>query len=107
MTTEEASLKKNESLAYFKSYHTKSSKKFKKSYFKIGDKIRISKYRTIFDKSYKGNWSEELFIINNIQPTTPITYKIKDLLGEDIEGSFYKQELQNADQEVFRIEKVL
>ena len=61
MSPEEASLKKNESVAYLKSYHTKPSEKFKKPYFKIGDKVRIRKYRRIFDKSYKGNWSEELF----------------------------------------------
>ena len=67
--------------------------------------MRISKYREIFDKSYKGNWSEELFIINKIQPTVPITYKIKDLLGEDIKGSFYRQELQKADQEYLELKR--
>ena len=107
MAPKEASLKKNESIAYLKSYHSKPSKELKEPYFKIGDKVRISKYRGIFDKSYKGNWSEELFMINKIQPTIPITYKIKDLLGEDIKRFFYKQELQKADQEIFRIEKVL
>ena len=107
MTPKEASKKTNESIAYLNSYHSGAPQRLKKPYFKIGDKVRISKYRGIFDKSYKGNWSEELFIINKIQPTVPITYKIKDLLGEDIKGSFYQQELQKADQEIFRIEKVL
>ena len=107
MAPKEASKKKNESIAYLNSYHSGAPQKLKKPYFKIGDKVRISKYREIFDKSYKGNWSEELFIINKIQPTIPITYKIKYLLGEDIKGSFYRQELQKADQEIFRIEKVL
>ena len=107
MKPKEASMKKNESITYLNSYHSKAPKKLKKPFFKIGDKVRISKYREIFDKSYKGNWSEELFIIKEIQPTIPITYKIKDLLGEDIEGSFYEQELQMADQKIFRIEKVL
>ena len=107
MTPKEASKKTNESIAYLNSYHSGAPQRLKKPYFKIGDKVRISKYREIFDKSYKGNWSEELFVINKIQPTVPITYKIKDLLGEDIKGSFYRQELQKADQEIFRIEKVL
>ena len=107
MTPKEASLKKNESIAYLNSYHDEPFPKFKKPSFKEGDKVRISKYRGIFDKSYKGNWSEELFVIYKTQPTIPITYKIKDLLGEDIKGSFYEQELQKADQEVYRIEKVL
>ena len=107
MTPKEASLKKNESIAYLNSYRDEPFPKFKKPSFKEGDKVRISKYRGIFDKSYKGNWSEELFVIYKTQPTIPITYKIKDLLGEDIKGSFYEQELQKADQEVYRIEKVL
>ena len=107
MTPQEASLKKNESIAYLNSYHDEPFPKFKKPSFKEGDKVRISKYRGIFDKSYKGNWSEELFVIYKTQPTIPITYRIKDLLGEDIKGSFYEQELQKADQEVYRIEKVL
>ena len=107
MTPKEASKKKNESIAYVNSYNSGAPQKLKKPYFKIGDKVRISKYREIFDKSYKGNWSEELFMINKIQPTVPIIYKIKDLLGEDVKGSFYRQELQKADQEIFRIEKVL
>ena len=107
MTPKEASLKKNESIAYLNSYHDEPFPKFKKPSFKEGDKVRISKYRGIFDKSYKGNWSEELFVIYKTQPTIPITYRIKDLLGEDIKGSFYEQELQKADQEVYRIEKVL
>ena len=107
MKPKEASMKKNESITYLNSYHSKAPKKLKKPFFKIGDKVRISKYRGIFDKSYKGNWSEELFIIKEIQPTIPITYKIKDLLDEDIIGSFYEQELQRADQEIFRIENVL
>ena len=107
MTPKEASLKKSESIAHLNSYHDESFPKFKKPSFKEGDKVRISKYRGIFDKSYKGNWSEELFVIYKTQPTIPITYRIKDLLGEDIKGSFYEQELQKADQEVYRIEKVL
>ena len=107
MTPQEASLKKNESIAYLNSYHDEPFPKFKKPSFKEGDKVRISKYRGIFDKSYKGNWSEELFVIYKTQPTIPITYRINDLLGEDIKGSFYEQELQKADQEVYRIEKVL
>ena len=107
MKPKEASMKKNESITFLNSYYSKAPIKLKKPFFKIGDKVRISKHRGIFDKSYKGNWSEELFIIKEIQPTIPITYKIKDLLGEDIIGSFYQQELQRADQEIFRIENVL
>ena len=34
--------------------------------FKICDHVRISKYKNIFAKGYKPNWSEELFVIKKI-----------------------------------------
>ena len=76
--------------------------------FKIGDTVRISKYkRKTFDKGYTPNWTEEVFIISEIQPTDLITYKIKDLNGEEIGGTFYREELQKTDQTIYRIEKVI
>ena len=45
--------------------------------------------------------------IHKIQYTNPITYKLKDLRGEDIQGSFYEPELLEAKQDVFRIDKVI
>ena len=78
-----------------------------KAKFKIGDKVRISRTKSTFEKGYLPNWSEQLYMINKVQSTTPITYKLKNLLGEDIEGSFYQQELQKSYQEVYRIEKVI
>ena len=33
--------------------------------FKVGDNVRISKYKNIFAKGYPPNWSEEVFIIIN------------------------------------------
>ena len=76
--------------------------------FKIGDMVRISKYkRKVFDKGYTPNWSEEVFTVDKIQYTNPITFKLKDLRGEDIQGSFYEPELLEAIQDVFRIDKVI
>ena len=75
--------------------------------FKIGDYVRISKYKNIFSKCYLPNWSEEIFIINKVKNTVPWTYLINDLNGEEIKGSFYEKELQKTDQEEFRIEKVI
>ena len=34
--------------------------------FKIGDFVRISKYKNIFAKNYVPNWSEEVFVIETI-----------------------------------------
>ena len=50
---------------------------------------------------------EEVYKISKIQLTIPATYKITDYNGEEIQGSFYEQELQKTSQKIFRIEKVL
>lgn len=79
-----------------------------RSKYKIGDKVRISKYkRKVFDKGYSPNWTEEIFIIDKIEYTNPLTYKLKDLNNEEIKGSFYEPELLKAEQDVFRIDKVI
>ena len=75
--------------------------------FKVGDHVRISKYKNIFAKGYTPNWSEEVFVINKIKNTVPWTYAISDLNGEEITGSFYEKELQKTSQEKFRIEKII
>ena len=107
MTPEEASRKANEDKVYLNLYEQEISQKSVPK-FKIGDKVTISKYkRKIFDKGYTPNWTEEIFVVDKIQYTNPITYKIKDLNGENIMGTFYQKELSRATQEIFRIEKVL
>ena len=75
--------------------------------FDIGDKVRISKKKRTFEKGYTPNWSEELFVIDKQLDTSPVTYGLKDLKGENIKGRFYEPELQKSSQQVFRIEKVL
>ena len=47
-----------------------------------------------FEKGYTPNWSEEIFVIDKLLDTSPVTYTIKDLKGENIQGSFYEPELQ-------------
>ena len=61
--------------------------------FKIGDHVRISKYKNIFAKRYMPNWSEEPFIIRKIKNAVPWTYIINDFNGEEIIGTFYEKEL--------------
>ena len=75
--------------------------------FKVGDHVRISKYKNIFAKEYTPNWSEEVFLVNKIRNTFPLTYVINDLHGEEITGTFYEKELQKTNQKEFRIEKVI
>ena len=107
MTLVEASKKKNESTVYFYVYGDMKQLSYKPK-FKVGDKVRISKYkRKVFDKGYTPNWTEEIFLINKIQSTNPITYRLKNFNNEEIQGSFYEPELPPAKQDVFRIEKVI
>ena len=75
--------------------------------FKVGDRVRISKYKNIFAKGYMPNWIEEVFVIKKVKNTIPWTYVINDLNGEEIIGTFYEKELQKTSQEEFRIEKVI
>ena len=75
--------------------------------FKVGDHVRISKYKNIFAKGYMPNWSGEVFVIKKVKNTVPWTYVINDLNGEEIIGTFYENELQKTNQEEFRIEKVI
>ena len=79
----------------------------KDSKFRVGDNVRISKYKNIFAKGYTPNWSEEVFAVSKIQNIVPWTSLINDLNCEEIKGSFYEKELQTTDQEEFRIEKVI
>ena len=75
--------------------------------FKVGDDVRISKYKNIFAKGFAPNWSEEVFVVSKIKNTVPWTYIINDLNGEKIIETFYEKELQKTNQQEFRIEKVI
>ena len=75
--------------------------------FKVGGHVRISKYKNIFAKGYRKNWSEEVFVVSKIKDTVPWTHVISDLNDEPITESFYEKELQKPSQEKFRIEKVI
>ena len=68
----------------------------KDSRFKVGDRVRISKFKNIFAKGHAPNWSSEIFIVDKVNDTIPYTYNLKDLNDEDIIGSFYDRELQKS-----------
>ena len=75
--------------------------------FKIGDIVRISKYKNNFEKAYTPNWSEEVFGIKKVKNTVPWIYVINDLNGKEIVGTFYEKEFQKTNQKEFRVEKVI
>ena len=67
----------------------------------------LLKKKNIFEKGFTPNWTEELFTVDTVKSTQPITYTLVDTKGEKIHGTFYEQELQKTKQEIYRIEKVI
>lgn len=92
-----------------KRYEKMVKKVIMKSKFKVGDYVRISKYKGTFEKGYTPNWSTEIFKIRKIQNTTPVTYLIEDTIrGRPILGAFYVQELQQTKHpDIYLVEKVI
>ena len=76
--------------------------------FKLGDTVRVSKYKQIFDKSYYPNWNTEIFIISKIRRSNPPVFYLNDLANEHVLGGFYGPELQKTKlKDDYLIEKVL
>ena len=80
-----------------------------KDNIRVGDTVRISKVKSVFEKGYLPNWTEELFTIADVnRKYKPITYKLKDANNEVIEGSFYHYEIQPVTApEEYLVEKVI
>ena len=104
MTPHDASQKENEEKVRRK---LQGKTRTARPKFRIGDQVRIAKLKRHFEKCYTPNWTEEVFVVDQILPTQPVTYKIRDLADEPIVGSFHEQQMQKTTQSTFRIEKVL
>ena len=89
-TTKSSSLERNNKRVYIDEHNEKDSR------FKVGDRVRIPRYKNIFAKGYTPNWSKEIFVVDKINDAVPYTYNLKDLNDEEIIGSFYDKELQNT-----------
>jgi hypothetical protein len=74
--------------------------------FAVGDYVRISIKKGLFEKEITWNWSKEIFKIKEVLSTVPCTYAVEDLKGEELKGSFYEAELQKVvvDDDVEEIE---
>ena len=73
---------------------------------KIGDIVRISKYKNVFAKGYTPNWSEDVFVIKIFKNSVPWIYVINGLNSEKIVRKCYENEWQKTNQIPLRIEKV-
>ena len=84
-----------------------SSVKYK---FKVGDQVKISKHKRVFEKSYLPNWSEETFTVAQRIARDPPVYNLKEHNWKLIKGTFYESELQKVikpKDHLFCVEKVL
>ena len=77
--------------------------------FRVGDTVRVSKYKSIFSKGYEANFTEEILKISRMLRGDPNMYEMEDHEGEPIIGKFYEEELSAVDKkdDTYRIEKVL
>ena len=68
-------------LIFLKKFNNKDPK------LKVGDYVRISKYKNIFSKGHTPNWSEDISVIKKIKNIVPWTFVTSDLNGEEITGT--------------------
>ena len=61
-----------------------------------GDLVRISKTKKIFDKGYLPNWTDELFKVDSSVRHPKRVYKLRDLTGDVVKGTFYNEHIQPA-----------
>ena len=77
--------------------------------FSVGEYVRLSYQKWAFKRSYKQQYTEEIFQISARIPSHPPRYKLQDTNGKIIKGSFYEQEMQKANVDnttLFKIAKV-
>ena len=96
MTPVNASKKENELRVWRNLYPEHLEVYDIKPKFSVGDKVRISKKKKTFEKGYTTRWTEEIFTIAEVERTSTVTYKVTDLNGEEIKGTFYEPELQKV-----------
>jgi len=76
--------------------------------FNVGDYVRMSKRKGFFEKGYTPNWSTEFFIIHKVQATCPVTYILKNVKGDLLEGGYYNEELQKTTlKDTYMVDKIV
>ncbi len=96
------------SLQVFLLHQSKKGEKHKKHKFKAGDQVRISRIKDTFEKGSEPNFSYEIFTVEAVLNTNPVTYKLMDYDKQPITGSFYEQELLKSKvPDYFLVEKIL
>lgn len=80
----------------------------KKTKFKLGDHVRLSKYKGIFEKGYTPNYGTEIFKIIKINRLHPEMYYLEDYLKEPVIGGVYAHEMIRVKHpDGYLVEKIL
>ena len=82
----------------------------KKPKFSIGDKVRVSLLKNTFEKEYTSNWSEQIYVIDDIKTSNVHYHYLKNLNGEKLDGTFYQEELLKTnmkENDLYIIEKII
>ena len=61
--------------------------------FRVGDTVRVSRYKSVFGKGYEANFTEEIFKVTRVLRGDSNVYELEDHEGEPIIGKFYEEEL--------------
>jgi hypothetical protein len=110
MTPAEASKPENSRVVWNNIYGSYLAAKYELPKFKEGQTVRISKYKSIFDKGYLPNYTEEFLKIKTVVMGRPPIYKLEDLKGEELNGIWYDSELSpynETENSSYKVEKVL
>lgn len=111
MSPNEAELEKNQDklIHNLTLYYERAINKKKSPKFAVGDIVSVQKLRGVFAKGYTQTFTDELFKVREVHTSLPIPmYSLWDYNGEEqIEGRFYENEMQRANYEIFKVEKVL
>ena len=103
----DASKKSNENIVR-KNYNFEITDK--KPKFSIGDKVKVSLSKNTFEKGYTSNWSEQIYVIDDIKTSNVHYYYLKDLSREKLDGTFYQEELLKTnmkENDLYIIEKII
>lgn len=84
----------------------------KRPKYSVGDLVRVSTAKNVFQKSSECSFTEEIFKIVRISQTrAPYVYILQDLAGEEIDGIFYEEELsrvrKDLENDTFIVKEVL
>src|SRR6218665_4124656 len=103
MTPVEASLKRNKIKVWMNLYPNLSTTEDNAPKFSVGDKARITKKKTTFEKGYTPRWTEEVLTISKIQYTDPPTYKLLITMERKYKAHFTSKNYKRRDKKYIEL----